>query len=67
MGEGGFFSPSNSSERLPISGFLQILNVTNTAGTAFEIADELKQWEEKGIGMGWGMRYFRLDNSQTER
>lgn len=56
MGEDGFFSPSNSSERLSVSGFLQILKVINTAGSAFETADELKQWEEKRIGMGWGIR-----------
>lgn len=42
-GKGGVFCPSNSSQRLSVSGFLQILNVTNTAGSAFEIADELKQ------------------------
>jgi len=46
---------------------LQILNATNTAGSAIEIADELKQWEEKGIGMEQGIRYFRLNTSQTER
>lgn len=67
MVKGGVFSPSNSSERLSVSGFLQILNVANTAGSAFEIADELKQWEEKGIGMGWGIRYFRLNILQTMR
>lgn len=47
--------------------FLQILNVTNTTGSAFEIADELKQWEEKGIGMGWWIRYFRLNILKKER
>lgn len=47
--------------------FSQIFNVTNTTGSAFEIAGELKQWEGKVIGMGWGIRYFRLNVLQRER